>query len=287
MTHSNSANRSGVGWRTVRASVIGPGHVRQRIPNQDSCAVREMADGFSVYAVADGAGSSSRSDDGSAFAALASVEAAQDAFGGPVPATMDDWFNALHFFRRDCLRYFDRSVDIAVRSVLREKPGQSAPAVRASYATTLLAVVARPPYFAYVSIGDCFLVTYRHDGSPHLVVTSADRENLGVTTFLTSPGREPAMTSGIVFDPGIAGIALCTDGLCEGMLTVENSDGKLAFRAPAAFARYFEYFRAPEAREADLGARLESEEFARTSNDDKTIIMAVAPAPVRAPEVRA
>lgn len=54
-------------WTMLAASAIGSAHVRDGVPNQDYCLVREFGNGWGVAVVCDGAGSHSYSHIGSRF----------------------------------------------------------------------------------------------------------------------------------------------------------------------------------------------------------------------------
>jgi len=150
---------------------------------------------------------------------------------------------------------------------------RGAPA-RADFATTLLAAVVAPPWFVWVSVGDGFLVVDRDPGGVHLVVAPpTDREFQGETTFLTSADRLAALRYDVLLDPLARGLALCTDGLMEGLLTLESNPPLPA--APPEMVAYFDYVRDRTKESAGLERTLASPEFAATSGDDKTIAMVV------------
>lgn len=65
-----------VNWRTFGASVIGPGHIRAELPNQDSFSIKDASDSVCI-AVSDGVGSAAQSDVGSKLACEAVVEAVE------------------------------------------------------------------------------------------------------------------------------------------------------------------------------------------------------------------
>ncbi|MEU1987875.1 PP2C family serine/threonine-protein phosphatase [Nocardia sp. NPDC019304] len=265
----------GAVWTADTATVTGPGHVRRGLPNQDRKLVRSINPGCCLFAVADGAGSYRRSDLGATFAVGAAGDAAEHVFGAGTPSGFGGWSAMLPEFQAECLRRFDNSVDKATQQILAEHPDEPEPDIRASFATTLLAVVAQPPYFLYVSVGDCFLVVDREPGGPRLVVTASPRENTGATTFLTSVSRKSQLRSHVIVDDRITAMAVCSDGLAEGMLAVAAApDGELHFQAPPEFRRYFEYFFRPAAAAGELQAYLNSAQMAATSSDDKTIVLA-------------
>jgi hypothetical protein len=268
-------------WRLISATAEGPSHTSLNQPNQDRQLIQQIGhNGTWVFAVADGAGSRARSGDGATIAVEAAAAAAEQVFGHGVPTTAGDWLPAVRKFAEICLKTFDARVDAFVRAQARgtqaRRTGESPDGSRPSYATTLLAVVSAPPFFGYLNVGDCFLVVDRDPGGPHLVLTAPEREHAGETVFMTSRRRDEHLTHGVVMDARIRGLALCTDGLCEGMLTVRQAaNGRLHSLAPPEFSVYFDHFGAPGADAGELTRKIESREFAETSGDDKTIVLAV------------
>ncbi|WP_174188543.1 PP2C family serine/threonine-protein phosphatase [Nocardia barduliensis] len=267
---------AGAVWTAVTSTVTGPGHVRSGLPNQDRKLVRSINPRCCLFAVADGAGSYRRSDQGAELAVGAAWDAAEHVFGAGMPNGLGGWSAALRDFQSECLERFDRGVFELTRRVLAEHPDEPETEIRASFATTLLAVVAQPPYFLYVSVGDCFLVVHRDPGGPRLVVTASPRENVGATTFLTSGNRNQHIQSHVIVDDRITAMAVCSDGLAEGMLTVAGTpNGDLHYQAPPEFRKYFDYFGRHAAADGELEAYLKSAQFAATSTDDKTVVLAV------------
>jgi hypothetical protein len=263
-------------WRLIAATAEGPAHTSLDKPNQDRQLIAQIGlMGTWVFAVADGAGSRARSGDGAQFAVEAAQGAAEQVFGRGAPRSADDWPGAVRKFAELSLKMFDAALDSHVRAEARPLGG-SPDGLRSSYATTLLAVISAPPFFGYLSVGDCFLVVDRDPGGPHLVVTAPEREHAGETVFLTSRHRDEHLTHGVLMDARIRGVALCTDGLCEGMLAVRQAaNGRLFSLAPPEFSVYFDHFGAPGTDAGDLTRKIESKEFAETSGDDKTIVLAV------------
>lgn len=283
----------GARWHVVSASVRGPNHTSLGLPNQDSYRVSHLRNGLALFVVADGAGSRSRSAEGSACATEAADGAVRQVLGAALPTNSTDWQQAMSQFAQLTLDRFDA----AVRAHIQRAPQQpSAPgpggrgrqvaasgpvagdsASRGQYATTLLAVVAAPPWYGYVSVGDCFLVLNRHARGPHLVVgNDTEREHAGASVFLTSTHRSHYLQTEIVLDDQISGLALCTDGLYEGMLSLRGGAGDAIHKvAPDGFQVYFEHFGSAGSDPDDLARKLDSQEFAATSGDDKTMILAV------------
>jgi hypothetical protein len=253
------------GWRIVPATAHGVHHILAGRENQDSLAYRRLGAGF-VVAVADGAGSRPRSALGSRLA----VDTACDAAARTLPA----WPGSLSAFRVSARRFarqffdlYDRRIAALARAQPRGEPGD--------YASTLLAVAAHPPCYTYLGVGDAFLVLQRGAQGPHLIV-AGDPDGGAATTFLTTPRRFAQVRRGVVADPGVTGLALCTDGLAEGMLTVElEPDGRRRYGVPADFGGFFRAYADRDALAIGLTRHLNSPEVSATTGDDRTMVLAV------------
>jgi hypothetical protein len=252
------------GWRLVPVSVTGTDHLARGTENQDAFGAAALGDGF-VAAVADGAGSASRSATGARLAVEAACDAARQVLGR-APARRADWPAAAGRYVRTVFGLFDAR--------LAALAGADAPT---DYATTLLAVVAHPPRYLYVSVGDGFLVVGHEGGGTHLVAPPDNGADRAQCVFLTSKERATAARVGLVDDHAVHGLALCTDGLLEAVLAADQwPDGSQRLRAPADFELYLRMFSAGGgAGPGDLVHRLQSDEFAASSPDDKTMLLAV------------
>lgn len=255
------------------ASATGRNHRDQHLPNQDRGLVGQLPTGGIVLSVADGAGSRRYSDQGAQAAVESAVHAADSVFAMQPADAYSAWSRLASEYAGRCLQAFDRQVAQRVHTARTSQDGGDP---RREYATTLLALVADPPWFVVVSIGDCFLVVNRDPEGPRLLVPPpTDREHGGATHFLTSSGREDHLSIFVLKDPRISGLALCTDGLQEGVLRFGSGlKGPTPF-VPGEFEQYFRFVAARESREEELTAKLDGEEFAATSGDDKTMVIAV------------
>ncbi len=276
------------GWNVVPASVIGSTHVRLGVVNQDRYLTHALSGGARLFAVADGAGSRSRSEFGAQYAVEAARLAAERHYSPAArERTVPGRLRTAHAFARGCLEAFDGLLDgmVPAMSALAPRPrATDRPDTRddrddprKEYGTTLLAVVAEPPWYAFFGVGDCFLVVDRVPGGARLVVPPpAEREHDGATVLLTSRDRWEHAALGVLHDPLVRGLAVCTDGVMDALLSSRRAaDGSCALAAPEEMSRYFDHFAAPGHRPEDLAERLASEDFARTSGDDKTMILAV------------
>jgi hypothetical protein len=252
-------------WRIVPATAMGVHHILAGRENQDSFACRRLGAGF-VVVVADGAGSRPRSALGSRLA----VDTACNAAARVLPA----WPGSLRAFRaaerrfvRDFFDLYDRRLTALTRARPRSHPGE--------FASTLLAVVAHPPCFAYLSLGDAFLVAQRGGDVPQLLI-AGDPDGTDATTYLTTAGRMGHVRQGVVADAAVTGLALCTDGLAESMLTVDvGADGRRSYAVPTDFSGFFNVFADREAFAVELTRHLNSPAISATSGDDRTMVLAV------------
>lgn len=260
------------GWFV--ASATGGNHLAQGLPNQDRGLGRELASGALVFSVADGAGSRPRSACGAQFAVEACVRAADEVFGaGLLGNEYHVWLDAARVFARRCLHGYDEEVYHHARVVpVSDRPGVLPDW---AYGCTLLSVVAAPPWFAVVSIGDGFLVVNRDSEGPRLLLPPPmDREHSGITHFLSSSDREKHLVVLALRDPQVSGVALCTDGLAEGVLRFAPGAGGPLPYVPPEFGEYFRFVASTEGSQDGLTSKLAGPDFAVTSGDDKTMVIA-------------
>ena len=257
--------------RIVSASARGAAHAESGAPNQDRHGNRRLADGAQVIAVADGAGSRSRSDRGAQLAVDGAIAAAERHFAAAPDA--DDvvaWRRAAEAWRHDCAREFDERL----AQEIADGREPATPEARAAYATTLTAVVWRKPWLVVYAVGDCFLVI-DHEPRSYLIWPTEFRENAGVTVFMTSATRETETYAKLIHDPGLRGLALCSDGLAESTLTVRPTADGFRYVAPPDFSAYFDVFAQLDDANRVLHQRISSQQVALTSGDDKTMVLAV------------
>jgi serine/threonine protein phosphatase PrpC len=261
-------------WRVVGGSVPGSRHVAAAQANQDSWLYRQVAaDGF-VLAVADGAGSRPRSAVGSRLAVEAAFASACAVWPDRPLDRAQDWAEVAGRWAGACRATFLRSLD-GVAEALSDGRAGGAPG-RDEFATTLLAVLTSPPWYSYISIGDCFAVVHRRPGGAYLVVPPAMAGSRDVTTFLTAPEAATEMSSGVIDEPHLSGLAVCSDGLTEATLdTARDAGGAIRYIAPPAFTGFFEVFADPDRTAADLAAGFISPEYGGSSGDDMTMVLAV------------
>jgi len=207
------------------------------------------------------------------------VEAAFTAASAVLPARPPDraqaWVEVAAHWTAATETGFARAAGAAAEALSAGRPARSKLEVD-DFATTLLAVLVHPPWYSYITVGDCYVVVGRRPGGPHLVVPPATRGPRGLTTFLTSSDVGWRMSFGVIDEPQLSGLALCSDGLIEATLdTARLADGTLGYVCPAEFARFFEVFADAKRPAAELAATLTSPDYAAASGDDMTMVLAV------------
>lgn len=236
------------------ASVIGTSHIRAGMPCQDAHAILRLNDGTTIAALADGAGSAPRSQEGAALIVSATIAAVQAVLA---------WQNAAHTNWR--LTFGD--VFEAVLGGAHAYAGNMR-ADASAFASTLLCVVAWQGGAAAAHVGDGALVVRHADGSLATALSPNNGEYANETVFLTTRHALEAMQ---VFDSAaqpITGFCAMSDGLT-----------RLALQLPAHtphanfFAPLFAFISQPGATQADLEEFLSSPRVCARSDDDKTLIL--------------
>jgi hypothetical protein len=247
------------GWRVVGASVQGESHRRKGQNCQDAHEYRDIGGSVLVAAVADGAGSASTSEIGSALAARAAVAEAMRQLHDALPSSDDDWRTLLnHAFH--AARH-----DVVSQAMMLEVP-------TVELATTLLVAVVTPGRLAVAQIGDGAVVARRDDDSYVSVTRPQAQEYINETTFLTSPTYLNAMQYDVQ-TVGVTGLALFTDGLQMLALKMPQGVPHVAFFAPLMHLLATASER--EHAETQLRSFLLSPRIAQRADDDLTLVLAV------------
>ncbi|MET8751783.1 protein phosphatase 2C domain-containing protein [Streptomyces sp. NPDC004667] len=222
------------------AAVQGTAHLARGQGCQDAFKAVGL-DGAAVLAVADGAGGRERSALGAHIAVDTACRVLAEGVPGAedAPETWTGWIAAagarvVEGYRR------------AVEGVLSAVPAPGGPVEAGALAATLAAAVVRPPWVAFVSVGDCFgtVLTREPTGARGAAGTgeptgsgesagtgesTGTRESTGVrdrchlvlpppvpgapeTVFLSSPGAALRLRSFVLWEPDLSGVVLATDG---------------------------------------------------------------------------
>jgi hypothetical protein len=228
-------------WRSVAASVTGSSHRARGEPCQDAVVVRDLGSRGLAVAVADGAGSACRADEGSMLATCVAIGALD------AGASVEDAF------------------ELARASLGTEQ-------LAAARATTLLVAVIDDARCARVAqVGDGFVVARTGadaDASYSVVCAGPEREYLNETTFLSSARWRDDFRVDDVND--VEALALLTDGLQLVAIDLATTTPHAPFFDPL-----FEWAASEDASETELAAFLGSDRVSARTDDDLTLALVV------------
>ncbi|GIH72319.1 PP2C family serine/threonine-protein phosphatase [Sphaerimonospora thailandensis] len=260
-------------WRVQGLSLPGYSHMRSGLPCQDAHrhAILEKvkADGpVVVLAVADGAGSRSRSAEGAEMVVSLAVAAVEEALSEYVPADGEAWKELLcSSFQAVLTRFHDHATQLA--------DGHGAD----DFATTLTVAVLSGEWLGIASLGDGFVVvrTEEPDGPAaafHLVTQPpVVGEYSNQTVFVTSAGALESLYVCCIQDACVTGLMLSTDGLAQPAL--RWADG-VPRRPNTSFAKgVLDFAEKSDADPRALAQLLLSDDVVRRNADDKTLLLAV------------
>lgn len=251
-------------WRTAYASVIGTSHARTGAPCQDAGACRVVcaADGREVIlaVVSDGAGSATKSEEGSKLAVDSFLEAFM-----PL-ATRDP---TLSFFERNLMEDWLHNLRDRI-AVLAEE----ADVHRREFACTFLAAVVGPETTVCVQIGDGAIVGAGEEVGDYAWLTWPQHgEFANTTNFLTDDDVFETMEFEFINRP-LNEIAVFSDGIERLILDMSNRSVHspalrpifqwLASTSPSLEKAY---------PEPALEAFLNSSRINERTDDDKTLVM--------------
>ncbi|MFD5081560.1 protein phosphatase 2C domain-containing protein [Kitasatospora sp. NPDC058406] len=311
MTAAARRAAAGGGAPIVAGAVVqGTGHLASGRGCQDAfkAAAGHGGDGPAttggrplVLAVADGAGSRDRS----ALGAHLAVDAACRLLATDVPPADGDAAVWRGWIGERSVAVVDAYLR-AVRAVLaadHPDPADDADTVGAAgtvdsaqadegaLAATLVAAVLRPPWVAFLALGDCFatVLTRTRPGDDG----NGDRGHGGhgercrlvlpprtPAVFLSTPGARASVTTLVLREPDLSGVVLATDGCAPlaldhpSVLGLPDDHGPLA--APDFFGPLAALLRANGGDAEPLRALLSGPAAAR-SGDDLTVLCALRP----------
>lgn len=254
-------------------TLAGTDHLERGREAQDAFFWSASADERSlVLAVADGAGSRDRS----ALGAHLAVDIACRVLGHNVPSLSSHAADWLDWSNSACGPIIDEFRRVSARMTDDGDPGP--------LAATLVAAVVAPPWLAVISLGDCFAVALSKEGpgsveNCHLVLPPQLREQ-GRTVFLTSVTARAEIRSFVLWDPGLTGVVLSSDGCVPLGLDHASAQGEdpavaAALASPAFFCGLAAKMRQERGSARPLRDLLLRPEAER-SYDDLTVLFALS-----------
>lgn len=259
---TKTAADAGQRWRVHGVSVQGYSHLRDGVECQDAYRHTFVDSvGAHVLAVADGAGSRTRSAEGAALAVGLATNVLADCVAATgLPQSAAAWRSLLAEGYEDIVAAFLRATARMGRDT-------------GEFAATLTAVVLAYPWMGVVSLGDGFVIT-RADGrdgadSFDLVTFAGPAgDYVNETVFLTSAGARTQVSVDCLHDPELRAVVLATDGL--GPAAIRQHGGR---RRPNR--SFLEPLLDSLDQPAEIARLLLDDRISALSADDKTLLMAV------------
>lgn len=246
-------------WKSIGVSVAGTSHLKRQTPCQDAHIVQELQGGALVIAVADGAGSASRAQEGAEFAVHSAMNFLCQAIPLYKPNTIQAW-KELVSQSFDLVR--GELIHHAVANRIRVK----------NYATTLQIVILSKQWVVSAIVGDGAAVVLDTDKSFRMIMTPQRGQYANATNFITSNAARSKPIVEVWQEP-VFGVAVMTDGLLN--LSIEEKNNK---PVPKFFQSLFQFMAATASRQqaADSLAKfLRSDQVSCRTDDDKTLVLAL------------
>ncbi len=253
-------------WRVAAATAPGTSHSRDNTPNQDAVDYRVVEVGHgavAVIAVADGAGSAPRSDEGSRVAVDAAVASVVEGINRqPAAAFAEPMAESLV---RDAIR----QARVAV-----ERYGRRHNVPARELASTLIVAFASDSLMTAAQVGDGAVIAFNIGGGDAMTLCEAHSgEYANETTFITSRSKPHEIASvGHVSGYDYDSLALITDGLQNLALKMPEREAFMGFWNPILtdLAQTEE----PEAVPGRLHTFISGERVQSRTTDDVTIAIA-------------
>ena len=252
-------------WRVAVATAVGASHLRDNTPNQDAVAHRLVELGYgqvAIVAVADGAGSAPRSDEGSKIAVNAAVAAIVDGINKQPAAAFGEYVATS--LVRDAIK---RAKDEVVRYAQRQNISPH------ELASTLIVAFASDSLVTAAQVGDGAVIAFDMDGGAKTLCAAHTGEYANETTFITSRSKPHEIASvGHASGYDYDSMALITDGLQNLALKMPEREAFLGFWNPILndLAQTDE----PDAVSERLHAFISGERVQSRTTDDVTIVIA-------------
>lgn len=253
-------------WRIATATAPGSSHLKEGLPNQDAVACRVVELGIGevvIAAVADGAGSASRSDEGSRIAVDAAVTAIVDGID------QQPW---AAFFKHPA-ESLARDAIMQARAEV-EDYGQQHGIPSRKLASTLIVAFACDRLITAAQVGDGAVIAFDIDSGAGTTLCEAHSgEYANETTFITSCSNPHEIAYvGHGSGDGYDAIALISDGLQNLALKMPEREAFMGFWNPmlSDLARTDE----PEAVSERLHTFISGERVQSRTSDDVTIAIA-------------
>ena len=250
-------------WHIVGVSVQGTSHLEKNIPCQDAHTWLLTEGGELLLAIADGAGSAERSQEGAQVAARQVMTSLNSLLEIGVPNNESDWQILI-----------TQAFSDALQALVQLASSENIPLN--SFATTLACAVVSDDWLAVGQIGDGAVVTEDLDSALSLTARPQRGEYANEAYFLTMPDGLSHLE--IYTSPRyIRSLVLTTDGLLRLAFKLPDYEPSPQFFQP--FLAFTAAMENPELAQSDLAAFLNSARVNSRTDDDKTLVLATRAAP--------
>jgi hypothetical protein len=246
-------------WRVIGAAVQGVSHERLGLPCQDAQGYLRLPGGELLIALADGAGSAARSDEGARLAVQIAIESLAGGLAGQTPEDELDFIGLL-------LSAYDEARQALLD--LAEEAGE----LPRLFATTLSLVVILEGKLAVGQLGDGVVVC-REPGGELFVASPQQRGEYANETYFLTQEDALEQVDIQVFENEVEALAVMSDGLARLALRLPSQEPHSPFFSPL-----FAFLTSVEAEaegEEKLAAFLASERIRARTDDDKALVLAV------------
>jgi len=248
-----------VGWHVIGASVQGTAHQKNGIPCQDTHGYRLLPNGTLLVAVADGAGSADRADEGATLAVTKIIDAVETSLQEALPQTKRRW--------RRLLKKAFKQTRRALNSLAQSEAVQPH-----LFATTLTCAIVSDGWLAIGQIGDGVAVAQATEGPLFTTLEPQRGEYANETSFLTMEQALEQVQIKVYRRP-VQALAVMSDGLVRLALNLAQHTPHQPFFQPLlAFAGQVTD---PTQAHSQLVDFLTSDRVCARTDDDKTLVLAV------------
>ena len=245
-------------WKCAGVSMIGTKHTKKAVPCQDACRFKALPTGELVIAVADGAGSAMRAQEGAELAVNVAAYYLSRAISQYKPNSVKAW--------KVIIRH---SFELARAMLIKQALDQAT--ILQEYATTLQIIVMANDWTVSALVGDGTAIGLANDNSLISLMTPQKGEYANATNFITNGSFMDKLVVQ-VWPISVAGVAVLTDGLLQ--LAVNEKDNK---PFPQFFNPLFGFLDASTSRQQATNALAEflaSDRINQRTDDDKTLVLA-------------
>lgn len=245
-------------WRFLGVSVQGTSHLEKNTPCQDAHACLQTPNGELLLAVADGAGSAKRSQEGAQLAVKHAVSALTSALQRNVPDSESGWQEMI-----------GQAFSDALQAIVELASGSDLPLN--TFSTTLACAVVTDDWIAAGQIGDGAIVSENENCELSLMIHPQRGEYANEAYFLTMPDGLNYLAY-YASKSFVRSVILTSDGLLRLAFKLPEYEPSSRFFQP--LINFTAEMEDTEQAHLQLVAFLNSARINSRTDDDKTLVLA-------------